>query len=76
MAISSILFALIVPLLGWVLYIAYCPAMNYAQARKTGLPLVVLPVDCGNPLWMSIDTRVLPFVRRLPFSFTNFTRFS
>jgi hypothetical protein len=77
MAISSVLLALIVPLLGWVLYITYCLAVNYAQARKTGLPLVVLPIDCGNPLWMSIDTRVLPFFfRSLPFSFTNCTRFS
>jgi hypothetical protein len=72
----SVQLALITPLLGWILYVAYCLAVNWSQARKTGLPLVILPIDCGNPLWMSIDTRVLPFFRRLPFGFKSFTRFN
>jgi cytochrome P450 len=37
---------------------------------------VVLPIDSGNPLWMSVDTRALSLFRRLPFSFPNFTRFN
>jgi cytochrome P450 len=76
MAIPSVQLALITPLIGWILYVVYCLAVNYSKARKTGLPLVILPIDSGNPLWMSIDTRVLPFFRRLPFGFKNFTRFN
>lgn len=34
-------------LLGTVLYVLYGLLVNYNAARKTGLPLVVLPFDCG-----------------------------
>ncbi|TVY12897.1 Secologanin synthase [Lachnellula arida] len=73
---SPSLLAFILPFLGWVLYVLYCLALNYKRARKIGLPVVILPIDCGNPLWMSIDTRILPFFKRLPFGFRNFTRFN
>ncbi|PQE02867.1 cytochrome P450 protein [Rutstroemia sp. NJR-2017a BBW] len=69
--IPPFLLAVVFPLSGWILL-----AVNYNKARKIGLPLVILPIDSGNPLWMSIDTKVLPFFRRLPFGFQNFTRFN
>lgn len=68
--------AFIGPVSIWILYNFYCLLVNYFEAQKTGLPLVILPIDSGNPLWMNIDTRVLPFFRRLPFGFKNFTRFN
>ncbi|KUL86399.1 hypothetical protein ZTR_08167 [Talaromyces verruculosus] len=76
MTIQLVQVAFIAPILGWVVYTIYCVLVNYYEARKTGLPLVILPIDSGNPLWMSIDTRVLPFFRRLPFGSKNFTRFN
>ncbi|KUJ15990.1 cytochrome P450 monooxygenase-like protein [Mollisia scopiformis] len=75
MASSSYLLTFL-PLLAWIIYVLYCLTVNFIKAKKTGLPLVILPIDCGNPLWMSIDTRVLPYFRRLPFGTNNFTRFN
>ncbi|PQE22650.1 cytochrome P450 protein [Rutstroemia sp. NJR-2017a BVV2] len=66
----------LIPLLAWPIYVLCCLGLNYRKARKIGLPLVVLPIDCGNPLWMSVDTTILPFFRRLPFRYNNFIRFS
>ena len=34
-------------LLGCTLYVLYGLLINYNAARKTGLPLVNLPFDCG-----------------------------
>jgi len=30
----------------------YSLARNYITARKTGLPIIVVPIDQGHPLWM------------------------
>ena len=71
--------AVLVPLcllLGFVLYLLYGLGSNYLTARRTGLSLIVLPFDCGNPLWLIIDRKVAQFVRRLPFGAGNFTRFN
>jgi len=76
MAISSFLLALTLPFGVWIIYVLYCLAVNYSGLRKTDLPLVVLPIESSNPLWMRVDTRVLPFFRSLPFGFRNFTRFN
>ena len=62
--------------LGIVLYILYGLSVNYHAARKTGLPLVVLPFDCGNPLWLIIDRKVVQLARRVPFCSRTFTRFN
>ena len=70
------LLVLVISWFGWTLYGVYCLAVNYYHARKTGLPLVFLPIDSGNPLWMAIDTRILPFFRYLPWGFKNFIRFN
>ena len=72
----SFLLILAIPWSGWILYVSYYLAINYYCARKIGLPLVILPIDCGNPFWMAIDTRVIAFFRNLPWGFKNFTRFN
>lgn len=75
MAGYSLFLGFIIPVAGWVLYVLYCLAVNYNLARKTGLPLVILPIDSGNPLWMAVDTKILPYFKNLPFT-KNFTRFN
>ena len=62
--------------LGTVLYFLYGLLVNYNAARKTGLPLIVLPFDCGNPLWLIIDRKIVQLVRRIPFCSGTFTRFN
>ncbi|KAL8982596.1 MAG: hypothetical protein Q9205_002944 [Flavoplaca limonia] len=61
---------------GIVLYPLYSLAVNYNAARKTRLPLIILPFDCGHPLWLIIDRKVAQWVRRLPFGSGTFTRFN
>lgn len=75
---AGFLLAMVLPalLLGWTLYVLYGLKTNYDDARRTGLPVIVLPVDSANPLWMVIDRKVAQFVRRIPFCSGNFTRFN
>lgn len=51
MAGSLIVIALLTLLLGWLFYVLYGLKVNYDDARKTGLPLIVLPLivptHCG-----------------------------
>lgn len=50
-------------------------ASNYAAARKTGLPLVISPVSKLNPLWLVLQRRLAPWMRRtLPTPLTSWTR--
>lgn len=76
MAGFVILLALLTLVLAWVLYVLYGLKVNYDNARKTGLPLIILPFDSANPLWMIIDKKVVRLVRRVPFCSGNFTRFN
>ena len=62
--------------LGTVLYVLCGLLVNYNAARKTGLPLIVLPVDCGNLLWLIIDRKIVQFVSRILFCSGSFTRFN
>ena len=59
-----------------VLYVLYGLLVNYDAARKTGLPIIILPFDCGNPLWLIIDRKVMQWVRRLPFGSGTISRFN
>ena len=60
----------------WASYCLFCLAQNYLIARNIGLPIVILPIDCGNPLWQSIDQKLIPYFKKLPFGNGNFTRFN
>ena len=62
--------------LGTGLYFSYGLLVNYNAARKTGLPLIILPFDSGNPLWMIFDRKIVQLVRRIPFCSGTFTRFN
>ena len=70
---------ILVPLavsLAAVFYILYGLLVNYNAARKTGLPIILLPFDCGNPLWLIIDRQVMQWLRRLPVGSGTISRFN
>ena len=73
---SAFLLTPVALFLSLALYLLYGLSVNYTAARKTGLPLIVLPFDCGNPLWLIIDRKVAQLVRRIPFGPGTFTRFN
>ena len=63
--------------LGWACYVLVSLLVNYNAARKTGLPIVILPFDGGHPLWMIIDRKVVSLIRGIPYcSETSFVRFN
>ena len=37
---------------------------------------MVLPIDSGNPLWMSVDTQLIRLFKYSPFGKGHFTRFN
>lgn len=76
MAGLLVVLALLTLVLAWLLYVLYGLKVNYDNARKTGLPLIILPFDSANPLWMVIDRKVVQLVRHIPFCAGNFTRFN
>ncbi|KKY34218.1 putative cytochrome p450 [Diaporthe ampelina] len=50
-------------------------ANNYAAARKTGLPVVISPVSRLNPLWLVLQRRLAPWMKRnLPPTLSSWTR--
>lgn len=54
---------------------AHSLATNYAAARKTGLPVVISPISKLNPLWLVVQRRFAPWMRRnLPAAFSAWTR--
>lgn len=67
--------ALLALVLAWVFYVLYGLKVNYDDARKTSLPLIILPFNSANLLWMIIDKKFVQLVRHIPFCSGNFTRF-
>lgn len=73
MAWVSIIFT---ALIAWVLWTVTSLRSNLEVARRTGLPVIISPVNPSNPLWM-IAYKVLPIIRilkRLPFGLGQFAR--
>ena len=60
----------------WIFYGWYCLLLNYLQARKIGVPLVILPISHENPLWMIVDKTFIPLFKSLPFGSGAFTRYN
>jgi len=61
----------------WTLYSWYSLLINYLSARKTGIPLRVIPISHENPLWMLVDKNIfIPLFSRLPFGPGSFTRYN
>lgn len=59
----------------YTLYSGYCLAVNVHAARQINVPLVILPVNPENPLWMLLGNHVASLVRKI-FGENHFTRFS
>ena len=76
MALSLFVVWALALLLGFISYFLYGLQVNYSAARKTGLTIIVLPFDCGNPLWMIMDRKVVHLFRRIPYCSGSFTRFN
>lgn len=68
----------ILGLIAWTLHCAICLLRNYLTARKTGLPIRIIPIDHTNVLWTLIDVKALYFIKKLPGFLGNnsFTRYN
>lgn len=49
---------------------------NHKRARPMNIPLVRLPIDPMNILWVVLEPHLLAVVDKLPFSFGNFGKYS
>ncbi|KAJ5738155.1 cytochrome P450 [Penicillium malachiteum] len=61
--------------LGYLAWSLVVMESNYRRASSMGIPLVRLPVDPQNVLWMIIEPHVWPLLDRLPIDWGTF-RFS
>ena len=73
----TFLYIPLILLLVIVVFWLYPLKVYYDAARASGIPLVVLPFDSANPLWMLLDRPVTFFFARFPiFKGSSFTRFN
>lgn len=73
---NNLLVTLLMSIFGWVLYCAYCLALNYQVARKVGVPLIVIPISPENVLWIIVGKYLIPLFKCVPFGNGSFTRFN
>ena len=50
--------------------------INYRRAASMSIPLVRLPIDPENIVWLVLEPHLWRLLDRLPFSFGNFGRYS
>lgn len=70
---------LAVVLLGPALFIALTVVSlvkNYNDARKIGCPIRMIPISPLNPIWVLLDSHILPYVHRLGLGNNSFTRYN
>ncbi|KAK2593190.1 hypothetical protein QQS21_009119 [Conoideocrella luteorostrata] len=66
-------------ILAYVVWTLVCLESNVRKARAIGVPVIRLPVDTGNVLWMTLQPLIWNVLDRLPiswYSFPDFVRFS
>jgi hypothetical protein len=65
---SSIMFAFLLSFLvlpvTWAAWSVYTLSVNYAAAKKIGVPIVILPVSSGNPVWMLLADIIVPLLQK------------
>lgn len=49
---------------------------NLRNAKKTGLPIVISPIDHLNPLWVAFQKPLGPLLAKLPFGLGNWIRYN
>lgn len=74
MSVSLLWSVLLLPLLFFISTI-WNLARNYREARKVGLPIIIVPISPENPIWMIHARYLLPIVQYIPFGNGYFTRF-
>ncbi|KAF6838013.1 MFS multidrug transporter [Colletotrichum musicola] len=60
----------------YILYYWFCLFRNIQSARTIGIPVVWSPVSPFNPLWIVLNKRLSPLIRRLPFGIGKWTRYN
>lgn len=48
---------------------------NYIKARKLNLPIIISPLNPGNPVWVLFHQRLLPYLKSSPWDITGFVRY-
>lgn len=78
MRLHAVLLWPVVGVVLWTIYCSICLARNYIAARKTGLPIRVIPIDHTNGPWTLLDRKILSLVKKLPGFLGNnsFTRYN
>ena len=71
--IVQILLSLCVAYLTWSIFTM---EINYRRASSIGIPLVRLPVDPMNSIWLVLEPSLWRLLDRLPFSWGTFGRYS
>jgi cytochrome P450 len=69
MAFFLLAFTSAVALLSWHLLCIYS---NYKQACRIGLPIIIIPVNILNPVWILTRKWFAPLLKRGPFGLCNF----
>ena len=53
-----------------------CLERNYRRAKTMGVPLVRIPIDPMNVLWLILEPPLFKILDRLPFDYGNIGRYS
>lgn len=56
--------------------VSFSNNFHAATYRRTGLPVVISPVDHLNPVWIALQKPLRPFLENLPFGLGSFVRYS
>ena len=73
---NNALIMLLMPPVAWLLYCAYCLALNYRLAREVNISLIVLLISSNNILWILMRKYLISLFQWLSFDNDNFTRFN
>jgi hypothetical protein len=60
----AFLLSFLVPPVTWAVWSVYTLSVNYAAAKKIGVPIVILPVSSGNPVWMLLADIIVPLLQK------------
>ncbi|PLB54882.1 cytochrome P450 [Aspergillus steynii IBT 23096] len=70
--ILEVLAALSLAYLGWSMV---SMEINYRRASSMGIPLVRLPIDPNNLVWMVLESQLWPILDRLPIDLGSLSRY-
>ncbi|KAK4167924.1 cytochrome P450 [Cladorrhinum sp. PSN259] len=66
---------LVAPGLAYVVWTLVCLEINVRRARAMGVPVIRLPVDYNNLLWVALSPFLFKFLDRLPFKWSSYPDF-